>query len=85
MQSHYRRTRARLGALAETHGNDGPIHPQVTAVAVDRVAVDDAVFLADVGTPTLWAARYLRLNPASAVNSGSGTHRGRRCRSRGYA
>ena len=39
-----------------------PIHPQVIAVAVDRVAADDAVFLADVGTPTLWAARYLRMN-----------------------
>ena len=29
---------------------------------IDRVAADDAVFLADVGTPTLWAARYLRMN-----------------------
>ena len=62
MQSHYRRTRERLDALAETHGDRGPIHPQVTAAAVERVAADDAVFLADVGTPTLWAARYLRLN-----------------------
>lgn len=26
------------------------------------VAADDAVFTADVGTPTLWAARYLRMN-----------------------
>jgi pyruvate dehydrogenase (quinone) len=62
MQSHYRRTRERLDALAETHSDHGPIHPQVTAVAVNRVVADDAVFLADVGTPTLWAARYLRLN-----------------------
>ena len=62
MRSHYRRTRERLDALAETHSEHGQIHPQVTAVAVDRVAADDAVFLADVGTPTLWAARYLRLN-----------------------
>ena len=62
MQSHYRRTRERLDALAKTHSDHGPIHPQVTAAAVDRVAADDAVFLADVGTPTLWAARYLRLN-----------------------
>ena len=62
MQSHYRRTRERLDGLAKTHGDRGPIHPQVTAAAVDRVAADDAVFLADVGTPTLWAARYLRLN-----------------------
>ena len=62
MRSHYRRTRERLDALAETHSEHGQIHPQVTAAAVDRVAADDAVFLADVGTPTLWAARYLRLN-----------------------
>jgi pyruvate dehydrogenase (quinone) len=62
MQSHYRRTREKLDALAKTHSDRGPIHPQVTAAAVERVAADDAVFLADVGTPTLWAARYLRLN-----------------------
>jgi pyruvate dehydrogenase (quinone) len=62
MQSHYRRTRERLDALAETHSEQGPIHPQITAVALDRAAADDAVFLPDVGTPTLWAARYLRLN-----------------------
>jgi pyruvate dehydrogenase (quinone) len=62
MTSHYRRTRGRLDALAQTHGDTGPIHPQVTAVAVDRIAADDAVFLTDVGTPTLWAARYLRMN-----------------------
>jgi pyruvate dehydrogenase (quinone) len=62
MTSHYRRARARLDALAQPHGDSGPIHPQVTAAAVDRIAADDAVFLADVGTPTLWAARYLRMN-----------------------
>jgi pyruvate dehydrogenase (quinone) len=62
MTSHYRRTRQRLDALAQSHGDRGPIHPQVTAAAIDRVASDDAVFLADVGTPTLWAARYLHMN-----------------------
>jgi pyruvate dehydrogenase (quinone) len=62
MTSHYRRARARVDALAQPHGDSGPIHPQVTAAAVDRIAADDAVFLADVGTPTLWAARYLRMN-----------------------
>jgi pyruvate dehydrogenase (quinone) len=30
--------------------------------AVDRIAAADAVFLPDVGTPTLWAARYLSMN-----------------------
>ena len=29
---------------------------------VDEVAADDAVFVADVGTPVVWAARYLRMN-----------------------
>jgi pyruvate dehydrogenase (quinone) len=62
MTSHYRRTRRRLDALAESHGDRGPVHPQVIAAAVDRLAADDAVFLADVGTPTTWAARHLRMN-----------------------
>ncbi|HEY5262457.1 MAG TPA: ubiquinone-dependent pyruvate dehydrogenase [Solirubrobacteraceae bacterium] len=62
MQSHYRRTRERLDALARSHGDRGPIHPQTIATAIDRLAADDAVFLPDVGTPTLWAARYLRMN-----------------------
>jgi pyruvate dehydrogenase (quinone) len=62
MTAHYRRTRKRLDALANTHADRGPIHPQVIAMAIDRAASDDAVFLADVGTPTLWAARYLTMN-----------------------
>jgi len=62
MQAHYRRTRERLDALADGHGDTGPIHPQLTVTALDTVAADDAVFTADVGTPTLWAARYLRMN-----------------------
>ena len=62
MQAHYRRTRKRLDALAGEHTDKGPIHPQLTAGMLDRVAADDAVFTVDVGTPTLWAARYLRMN-----------------------
>jgi pyruvate dehydrogenase (quinone) len=62
MTAHYGRTRKRLDALAEGGGDEGPLHPQVVAEALNRLAADDAVFLADVGTPTLWAARYLRMN-----------------------
>ncbi|HEX8103816.1 MAG TPA: ubiquinone-dependent pyruvate dehydrogenase [Solirubrobacteraceae bacterium] len=62
MTAHYRRARKRLDALAEQPGGDGPLHPQVVAAAVDRLADDDAVFLPDVGTPVVWAARYLRMN-----------------------
>jgi pyruvate dehydrogenase (quinone) len=62
MTKHYRRTRERLDALTHSRGDSGPIHPQVLARAIDELAADDAVFTADVGTPTLWAARYLRMN-----------------------
>jgi pyruvate dehydrogenase (quinone) len=62
MTDHYRRTRKNLDALAHSRGDGGPIHPQVLARAVDAMAADDAVFIADTGTPTLWAARYLRMN-----------------------
>jgi pyruvate dehydrogenase (quinone) len=62
MQAHYRQTREKLDALASGEGDAGPIHPQLTATTLDRLAADDAVFTADVGTPTLWAARYLRMN-----------------------
>jgi pyruvate dehydrogenase (quinone) len=62
MVAHYRRTRKRLDALAVPGKGRGPLHPQVVTAAVDRLAADDAVFLPDVGTPTLWAARYLRMN-----------------------
>jgi pyruvate dehydrogenase (quinone) len=62
MTAHYRRTRKRLDELALSRRDHGPIHPQVTAAVVDRIAAEDAVFVPDVGTPTLWAARYLHMN-----------------------
>jgi pyruvate dehydrogenase (quinone) len=62
MLAHYRRTRGRLDALASAGRDRGPLHPQFVTSAVDRLGADDAVFLPDVGTPTLWAARYLRMN-----------------------
>jgi pyruvate dehydrogenase (quinone) len=39
-----------------------PIHPQYVARVLDEVAADDAIFTCDVGTPTIWAARYLHMN-----------------------
>ena len=62
MQSHYRRTRKRSDAVAHSRGDRGPVHPQSLVMALDRIAADDAVFLPDVGTPTLWASRYLTMN-----------------------
>jgi pyruvate dehydrogenase (quinone) len=62
MTAHYRRARQRLDKLAESRQDRSPLHPQFVAAAIERLAADDAVFTADVGTPCIWAARYLRMN-----------------------
>jgi pyruvate dehydrogenase (quinone) len=38
------------------------MHPQFVATIIDELAANDAVFTCDVGTPTIWAARYLHMN-----------------------
>jgi pyruvate dehydrogenase (quinone) len=62
MTAHYRRARARLDRLAEPGQSESPLHPQFVAATINRLAAEDAVFTADVGTPCIWAARYLRMN-----------------------
>ncbi len=62
MTAHYRRARGRLDKLAEERRHTSPLHPQSVAAALDRLAANDAIFTADVGTPCIWAARYLRMN-----------------------
>jgi pyruvate dehydrogenase (quinone) len=49
------------------------MHPQFVARMVDELASDDAVFACDVGTPTVWAARYLHMNGKRRL-LGSFTH-----------
>ncbi|GAA5115051.1 ubiquinone-dependent pyruvate dehydrogenase [Pseudonocardia adelaidensis] len=61
-RDHYRRTRAKLDELATPSRNNAPIHPQYLARLVDQHAADDAVFVPDVGSPVVWAARYLTMN-----------------------
>ena len=58
---HYRKARLSLDELA-TAQSGKPIHPQYVTRALDQLASDDAVFTCDVGTPTIWAARYLTMN-----------------------
>jgi pyruvate dehydrogenase (quinone) len=62
MTAHYRRARARLDKLARSRASDSPLHPQYVAATIDRLAAADAIFTFDVGTPSIWAARYLRMN-----------------------
>ncbi|MEU0315181.1 ubiquinone-dependent pyruvate dehydrogenase [Nocardioides sp. NPDC006273] len=59
---HYRRTRTKLDELATPSRSKAPIHPQYLARLVDQAASDDAVFIPDVGSPVVWAARYLTMN-----------------------
>jgi len=73
MTAHYRRARARLDDLATEGRRSSPLHPQFVAATVDRLAADDAIFIADVGTPTIWAARYLHMNGQRRL-LGSFTH-----------
>ncbi|MGW7681668.1 ubiquinone-dependent pyruvate dehydrogenase [Kribbella sp. NPDC054772] len=73
MTAHYQRTRSRFDKLAEPGRRRGALHPETVATAIDRLAADDAVLIPDVGTPTLWAARYFRMNGRRRL-IGSFTH-----------
>src|SRR6201986_3364316 len=59
---HYRKARQGLDDLATGDSNKRPIHPQYVASVLNQLAAEDAVFSCDVGTPTVWAARYLAMN-----------------------
>jgi pyruvate dehydrogenase (quinone) len=58
---HYVNARKELDNLATANDNQA-IHPQYVAQQLSRFADDDAIFTCDVGTPTVWAARYLKMN-----------------------
>ena len=69
----YRKARKGLDDLATANSGKGPIHPQYVARLLDQLAADDAIFTCDVGTPTVWAARYLTMNGKRRL-LGSFTH-----------
>ena len=60
--AHYKRARQGLDDLAKGTPGHRPIHPQYLTKVISDAAADDAVFTFDTGTPTIWAARYLRMN-----------------------
>jgi pyruvate dehydrogenase (quinone) len=59
---HYAKSRAKLDDLASPAKDGQPLHPQYVGRLVDELAAQDAVFTCDVGSPTVWAARYLSMN-----------------------
>ena len=69
---HYRKARKGLDELA-TGGSGRAVHPQYVTRVVDELATRDAIFSCDVGTPTIWAARYLTMNGTRRL-LGSFTH-----------
>jgi pyruvate dehydrogenase (quinone) len=59
---HYGRFRSELAAVAQATAGRRPIHPHQIMTAISDFAPDDAIFACDVGTPTLWGARCLKMN-----------------------
>ena len=69
----YRKARKSLDDLAMGDSGKKPIHPQQVARVLNQLATEDAIFTCDVGTPTIWAARYLTMNGKRRL-LGSFTH-----------
>lgn len=61
-REHYARTRRQLDSYAIDDHDRTPIHPELLARKLDEHAADDAIFTVDVGSPVVWAARYLSMN-----------------------
>jgi pyruvate dehydrogenase (quinone) len=61
-KKHYAAARSGLDDLARPKASDKRIHPQHLTRLVSELAAEDAIFTVDVGTPTVWAARYLTMN-----------------------
>ena len=59
---HYQASRKELDDLVTGRAGHKPIHPQYLTRLLSDAASDDAIFTCDVGTPSVWAARYLKMN-----------------------
>jgi len=59
---HYQKARKALDELATEGADRQGSHPQFVARQINELASDDAIFTCDVGTPTIWASRYLTMN-----------------------
>ena len=70
---HYQKARKSLDDLAIENPSDKHTHPQYVVKVLNELANKDAIFSCDVGTPTIWAARYLTMNGKRRL-LGSFTH-----------
>jgi len=61
-RANYVKAREGLDDLATGKPGRKPIHPQYLTRVLSEKANDDAIFTFDVGTVTVWAARYLKMN-----------------------
>ena len=57
----YRKAREGLDELAVGKAG-GVMHPQFVARTLSELASEDAVITYDVGTPSIWVARYMHMN-----------------------
>jgi pyruvate dehydrogenase (quinone) len=63
----------RLHAYVDHPGQRGAIRPEFLTFVLNQMAGPDAIFTVDTGTPSIWAARYLRA-AANRRIIGSFTH-----------
>ena len=59
---HYAKARKGLDELANEENERKGSHPQFVAREISELASEEAIFTCDVGTPTIWASRYLKMN-----------------------
>jgi len=57
----YATSRKSLDSHAKGREGMTPIHPEYLASVISDLAAENAIFTADVGAPTVWAARYLKM------------------------
>ena len=59
--THYERVRHQLDKKANIDRSSSILFPEYVAAEFSKQAEGDAIFTCDVGTPTVWAARYLKM------------------------
>lgn len=57
----YASSRESLDSHAKGKEGVKPIHPEYLTKVISELAAEDAILTADVGAPTVWAARYLEM------------------------